>query len=249
MTSSALRICALVPTFDNPATVRRVVEAVAAHVPDVIVVDDGSGREGRAVCERLAADGLAQVERRAVNGGKGAAVKTGFRVAQARGFTHAFQVDADGQHDLGRMPDFLRACAERPDALVLGHPVYDDSAPLTRRFARGISSVWVGLELGRRVHVRDAMIGFRVYPLAAALAADARGDRMDFDVEIVVLMARAGTPVVNLPVGVRYLARDEGGVSHFQPLRDNLRFCRIHSRLCTEALFGWARRVMGGGRS
>jgi len=110
-----------------------------------------------------------------------------------------------------------------------------------------VTNFWVALELGSRTRVRDAMVGFRVYPVTAALAADARGDRMDFDIEIAVRMARAGVPVVNLPVGVRYLSADEGGVSHFRMLRDNLAFCALHTRLCVGGTWGWLRRRLGGG--
>lgn len=247
--SDAYRVCAVVPTFDNPRTVRAAVEAVRDHLADVIVVDDGSGPEGKEACADLEADGLALLLRRDANGGKGAAVKAGFREASSRGFSHVFQVDADGQHDLGCMKEFLRIGAEQPDALLLGYPLYDSSVPRGRLLARRFTSFWVALELGGRGKVRDAMVGFRLYPLAAALAAGARGERMDFDVEIAVRMARAGVPVVNLPVGVHYPTSADGGVSHFQPLRDNLRFCLLHSRLCIAGLFGWARRGLRGGGS
>ena len=82
------------------------------------LVDDGSGPEARAVMEVMARAGLAHVHRRAENGGKGAAVKDGFRVARALGFTHAVQIDADGQHDLGDLPRFLEAVRAEPAALV-----------------------------------------------------------------------------------------------------------------------------------
>jgi glycosyltransferase involved in cell wall biosynthesis len=205
----------------------------------VIVVDDGSDEPGRHECERLAARGLAHVTHRPRNGGKGAAVKTGFSVALERGFTHALQVDADGQHDLARAPAFLEQATKRPDALVLGYPVYDDSAPRGRLLAREITRFWVNLEVGSSDLVRDAMVGFRVYPLAEATALPIHGNRMDFDVEIAVQMARAGVPVLNLPVGVRYLSDEEGGASHFQTFRDNLRLSWLHTRLCVSGLWRW----------
>jgi len=71
---------------------------------------------------------------------------------------------------------------------------------------------------------------------------------MDFDIEIVVRMARAGVPVVNLPVGVRYPPAEAGGVSHFRPVADNLRFCWLHTRLCVGGTLGWIRRAVGGRR-
>ena len=71
---------------------------------------------------------------------------------------------------------------------------------------------------------------------------------MDFDIEIAVLMARRGVRIVNLPVRVRYPDKEEGGVSHFQPLRDNLRFVGLHSRLCASGMFGWVKNAFGGKR-
>jgi hypothetical protein len=83
------------------------------------------------------------------------------------------------------------------------------------------------------------MIGFRVYPIEATLAAGARSNRMAFDVEVAVRLARRGVPIVNLPVGVRYLSPEQGGLSHFQPVRDNLRMTWMHSRLCTAGGTRW----------
>jgi len=246
---SAPRVCAVIPTYENPRTVCSTVQAVGRHLPDVLLVDDGSGPQGREACDAVAASGLATLLRRPRNGGKGAAVKAGFVAAAERGFTHVFQIDADGQHDLGCIPAFLAAAREQPEALIAGYPVYASSAPRSRLVARGLTSFWVAVEVGRRQCIRDAMIGFRVYPLSAALAARTRGDRMDFDIEIAVRMVRAGTPVVNLPVGVRYLSAQEGGVSHFRMLGDNLRFFGMHSRLCTSGALGWMRRTLLGRRA
>jgi len=233
--SEAFRPCALIPTYDNPRTVRAVVERVRAHVPEVVVVDDGSGPEGAAAVAALGRDGLARVTRRARNGGKGAAVKTGFAFARELGFTHALQVDADGQHALEDIPRFLATAQASPQALVLGAPMYDASAPKGRLIARKITLFWTDVEAGRGT-ITDPMCGFRVYPLDAALAAPRTGDRMDFDIEIAVRMAWMGVPIINLPTKVRYLARDEGGVSHFHLLRDNLRIGWMHTRLSMTAL-------------
>lgn len=224
------RPCALIPTYNNPRTVRAVVERVRAYLPDVVVIDDASADEGRLAVEGLAADGLAQTRRRAHNGGKGAAVKTGFVFARELGYTHALQVDADGQHDLGDIPKLLAAARERPDALVLGAPIYDASAPKGRLIARKITLFWTNFEAGRGV-IADPMCGFRVYPLAAALAIGRTGDRMDFDIEVAVKIAWLGVPVVNVPTRVRYLSAEEGGVSHFRMLEDNLRISWLHTRL------------------
>lgn len=226
--------CAIVPTYNNPRTLRAVVVQIGAHVP-VVVVDDCSAEEGRAEAARLAEEGLASVRRREVNGGKGAAVKTGFAFARELGYTHALQVDADGQHALADIPKLLAAARAAPEALILGAPIYDSSAPVGRLIGRRITLFWTAVEAGFGV-ITDPMCGFRVYPLAAALAVGETGDRMDFDIEIAVRLVWAGVPVVNVPTKVRYLSREEGGVSHFRLVRDNAKIAWLHARLSFTAL-------------
>ena len=237
------RPCALVPTYDNPRTVRRVVERIRAHLPDVIVVDDGSGDAGRREVEALERDGLARAVRRERNGGKGAAVKDGLRAARDLGFTHALQIDADGQHEIEDVPRFLAAARADPGALVLGCPVFDASAPRSRLRGRLFSRFWTDLETAGRC-IADPLCGFRVYPVERALRAGACADRMAFDVEIAVRMVWGGCRTVNLPTRVRYLTADEGGVSHFRMFRDNVEISWCHTRLCTAALL----RIVTGRR-
>jgi len=237
--TAAVHLAALVPTYDNPQTVGAVVSTLRRHVADVLLVDDGSAEAGRAACADLAASGLAIVHRLERNQGKGAALKAGFRLLHERGFTHALQVDADGQHDLTRVPAFVEAARQAPGALVLAYPEYDHSAPALRLLARRFTRFWVDLEVGGKGVIRDALIGFRVYPLAQTMRIGARGNRMEYEVEIAVRMARAGVPIVNLPVGVRYLAAAEGGISHFRPVADNLRLALMHSRLCSGFVTAW----------
>jgi glycosyltransferase involved in cell wall biosynthesis len=242
----AFRCCLLVPTYDNPITLRAVVEQARQYLPDVVVIDDGSGPPGRRACEALATDGLAIVHHRERNGGKGAAVKTGFRIAREHGFTHVLQIDADGQHDQEAIPLFLERGRAQPGALVIGHPEYDDSVPTVRRVARKFTHFWVDLEAGRGT-VLDSMIGFRVYPLHVVKPLRVAGDRMDFDIEIAVRIAWSGAPIINEPVKVRYLPAEQGGVSHFQMFWDNARFTWLHTRLCTLKCIHWVLARIGRG--
>ncbi len=239
------RLCALVPTYDNPDTIRRVAERLRAHDLDVLVIDDGSAAAGREAVAALARDGLARVRHRDRNGGKGAAVKTGLRFAVELGYTHALQIDADGQHALEDVPRFCALAATHPDAVILGAPVFDETAPAARRFGRRFTQMWTNLEtFGRVVH--DPMCGFRVYPVQAAVLADAWGDAMDFDPEIAVRLVWRGLPVMNVPTRVRFLTRSVGGVSLFRMFRDNALISWMHTRLVVGAILrlltGRARR-------
>lgn len=232
-----MKLCILIPTYDNPATIGLVVRRVREWVSDVVVIDDGSGPEGRKAVEALRELPGVHVRHRAVNGGKGAAVKDGFAFALELGFTHALQVDADGQHALEDIPRFVETAKANPEALILGQPKFDASVPKGRLYGRKITTFCTHLETGGRRAIADPMCGFRVYPLADALAAKARGNAMDFDIEIAVRLAWRRIPIKNLETHVRYVPREEGGVSHFRLFRDNVLISWAHFRLLTLAPF------------
>src|SRR5262249_19327903 len=144
----------------------------------------------------------------------GAALKTGYRVAAASGYSHVVQLDADGQHAAGDVPRFLAAMRADPDALVLGVPEFDASAPIARIYARQISRGLVWLACLSRI-VPDPLCGFRGVPLAPALAVIGSvptGDWMDFEPELAVRLVWHGTPIAALPTRVIY---PPDGVSHF----------------------------------
>ena len=241
--SAPLRTCAVIPTYDNPLTIGRVVREVRQYIPDVIVVDDGSHAAAVEVLDEISNQAAALVIHREHNGGKGAAVKVGLEAARDRGHTHALQIDADGQHDTADIPKFLAQAAAHPQAAILGHPVFDATMPRGRRAAHALTNFMVLLQTGGRFIV-DPQCGFRVYPVEAALAVGPRGDRMDFDIEIAVRLHWAGVPIVNLPTAVRYLPAADGGTSHFRPVRDNVAISWMHARLLFDSI-SWRLRRLG----
>jgi hypothetical protein len=154
----------------------------------------------------------------------------GFRAAAARGHTHVLQIDADGQHAAADIPLFLEQARRRPDAVIAGCPVYDESVPRARLYGRYATHVWVWINT-LSLDIRDSMCGFRVYPLASLLPlldATRIGRRMDFDSDVIVRLHWRGVPVVNQPTRVTYPL---DGVSHFRMLRDNVRISLMHARL------------------
>jgi glycosyltransferase involved in cell wall biosynthesis len=207
----------------------------AAGLP-VFLIDDGSEEPARTVLAGLhdEASGI-NVARLEPNQGKGGAVIAGFRMALAAGFTHAVQVDADGQHDLDALADLLALSVRHPTALISGQPVYDETVPLGRKIGRWLTHIWVWIET-LSLNIADSMCGFRVYPLAAVAALLARnsvGRRMEFDTEIMVRLFWSGTPVVMFPVKVVY---PPDNTSNFDLLADNWRITRMHTRLVVAML-------------
>ena len=234
-----IRACAVVPYFEHPQTLEGSVDVLRRHGLKCWIVDDGSGPAARGVAQRIAArDPGVTLLLHTINRGKGAAVLTGCRAAAAGGFTHALQIDADGQHDLGDIPLLLAHATRCPEALILAVPRFDASMPRSRRYARHLTHLWVWINT-LSLDVADSMCGFRVYPLEPLLALAATeplGSRMDFDTEVVVRLHWRGTPIIDLPTRVLY-PRD--GVSHFRLWHDNLLITRMHARL----FFGMLRRL------
>jgi hypothetical protein len=172
------------------------------------------------------------------NQGKGAAVLHGLREASAHGFTHALVMDADGQHPADLIPDFMQASASRPEAMILGRPVFDASAPLIRVRGRRLSNWCVHVET-LHAGIGDSLFGFRVYPIAAlvrVMAGQPFMRRFDFDPEAAVRLVWHGVKPINIDAPVRYLSTAEGGVSHFNYLRDNVLLTFMHLRLLLEFL-------------
>jgi len=175
---------------------------------------------------------------RAKNSGKGAAVLYGLRAALARGFTHALIMDSDGQHPTERIPAFMAASLAAPAAMVLGEPVFDERAPRLRVNGRKISNWWTNVET-LWIGIHDSLFGFRVYPIAPLVRVmrfQPWMRRFDFDVEAVVRLCWRGVRPINLPAKVEYFRTDEGGVSHFNYLRDNVLLTWMHMRLFAEFL-------------
>lgn len=221
---SARRICAVLPTYNNAATLARVIEQVHEHVKDVIVVNDGSTDGTSDILKRFPCVTVVNHE---VNEGKGAALRDGFARAKAMGFTHAVTSDTDGQHVVSVLPRFLAAIADRPDACVIGvRDLAGAGRPFKSRLLRAHSNFWVWVETGRWVH--DTQSGFRAYPLEPIQALALSSRKYDFEIESLVKAMWLGTPVVEVPVSVEY---GPGSKSHFRPLADSLLVSRLNAAL------------------
>ena len=224
----------LIPSYNpGPAVYATVRAARAQWAPVWVVVDGSTDGTGEGLQAMAAADPQLRVLVLPQNCGKGAAVLHGLDAAAAAGYSHALTMDSDGQHPAERIPDFMAASLQNPRAMVLGKPVFAADAPSLRVQGRKISNSWAHLET-LWAGIGDSLYGFRVYPIAP-LRQVMRGQRwmrrFDFDPEAAVRLSWRGVPALNLPAPVRYLRADEGGVSHFNYLRDNTLLTWMHTRL------------------
>jgi predicted LPLAT superfamily acyltransferase len=225
------RACVVIPTHNHVDALEPTLLRLEADGLDVIVVDDGSAVEiGTRILQVCSVHPNVEYRRQTANGGKGLAIMSGIARAGERGFTHAVQIDADGQHDLADLEPLLAEARLNPAAIVSGVPQYDRSMPLIRRIWRPFTNFWVHVST-LSSYIRDAMCGFRVYPIAMTqdlVRRSVRGRRMDFEIEILVKAYWAGIAMAFVPVRVTY---PEGNFSNFDLFRDNVRLAWLQTKL------------------
>lgn len=242
----------LIPSYNTGGKVLQTVwDAQRAWQP-VWVVVDGSTDGTLEALQALARDNPhIRVLSLPYNQGKGAAVLHGLREAHAHGYTHVLAMDADGQHPEGHIREFMEVSRANPDAQILGKPIFDSTAPKERVYARKIVNWWTNVET-LWGGIGDSLFGFRVYPVKPLLEIMERQPWMrgyDFDSEAAIRLCWRGINPINITVPVRYFRPEEGGVSHFNYLRDNVILFCMHVRLLVESLvrmpFLISRRLSG----
>ena len=227
-----MKTCIIIPVYNHEHAIPQVISRLKKYGIPCLLVNDGSSAECSKVLEDLARqepDWLTLLNR-AENGGKGAAVIDGFNTAIQLGYTHALQIDADGQHNIDDIPRFLEAGRLNPDAMILGKPVFDESVPKHRLYGRYLTTLCIAINT-LSLAIADGMCGFRLYPLAAVdklISTTQIGQRMNYDIDIVVRLYWQGVEAINIPTAVHY---PYDGVSHFRLWRDNVMISKTHASL------------------
>lgn len=239
----------LIPSYNSGKVLLPTLRAALAQssAPLLLVIDGSTDGSEKAALELAEDEPRLTVLVKGQNAGKGAAVRTGLQAADREGYTHALVMDADGQHPAALIDPFFGHAERNPEAMVLGQPVFDADVPWERLYGRKLSVWMVRFEVGGPM-VGDPLFGFRVYPVRSLLRVmgkSGRSDRYDFDPEVAVRLSWMGVPAVKVPAPVKYISREQGGVSHFHYIRDNVRFVRLHVWLALQAPYRWFARPKG----
>ncbi len=231
--------CLIIPIYNHKDTIVSTIKSLRNFKLPCILVDDGSDTDTQVILDKLAKqETWVQLCRLAENQGKGSAVMQGIKIAHQTGYTHALQIDADGQHDVADVSNFLSLAKQNPDALVYGQAIFDDSIPRGRLIARYITHFWVCVET-LSFRITDTLCGFRVYPLESVHQLIIKvkiGQRMDFDTDIMVRLIWEQVPIIPVPTNVIY---PQTGLSHFKYIADNIRISKMHTWL----VFGMLKRL------
>ena len=214
-------ICAVIPAYNEAASVGSVVASALDFVDGVVVVDDGS-EDPTAEAARAAG---AQVILHESNRGKGAALETGFAWARERGCAAAMTLDADGQHDPAEIPRLVEAFEAGAD-VVVGTRMYSRRGmPPLRAFTNFLTSLVTSCMAGRRI--TDSQSGFRMFRMSTAGTLRAATSRFESETEVLIKAARCGLSIRE--VRVRTIYGDEK--SKISPFVDTVRFIMMALRL------------------
>jgi glycosyltransferase involved in cell wall biosynthesis len=229
---NTIQACVVIPVYNHEHAIVRVLNDIHQFNLPCILIDDGSDASCRAVLKNYADENSDWVALQCLpsNQGKGEAVMAGLFLAEQLGYSHAIQIDADGQHCISDIPKFIQSAELEPDTLIAGIPIFDQSVPKARLYGRYLTHIWVWINT-LSLSIKDSMCGFRIYPINSTvqlLRKTKIGSRMDFDTEILVRLYWQGLTIRQIPTAVQYPI---DGVSHFQVWRDNVLISRMHAKL------------------
>ena len=232
-----LKVCTVMPTYNNGGTLRDMVERVLAYCADVIVVNDGCTDNS---AEILASFGNAIiVVDYGKNRGKGYALKQGFKKAKALGFDYALTIDSDGQHFPNDIPLFVNALEQNKEALIVGsRNLNQENMPGGNTFANKFSNFWFKVQTG--IDLPDTQTGFRLYPLRRL--PKIFSSRYEAELALLVFSAWRGIDLIPVKINVLY---PEDRVTHFRPFWDFFRISVLNTLLCLVAVvYGWPSRLI-----
>jgi glycosyltransferase involved in cell wall biosynthesis len=213
-----MRTCALIPAFNEAPFIASVVERTRHHVEQVVVIDDGSADQTAQIAQAAGATCL----RSETNCGKAQALRRGIAFARERHFTHAITLDGDGQHLPEDIPALLCVAEETGADLVIGARAFDRARmPRARYYSNTIGSRLASSLVG--CEIRDSQSGFRLLRLDKLSETRLRSRCYEFEMEVLIKMARSGCAIAHAPVRMVY---DNGQArSKMKPVRDTVSIC------------------------
>jgi glycosyltransferase involved in cell wall biosynthesis len=213
-----MRICALIPAFNEALHIGAVVRGAANHVDSVVVIDDGS-TDQTAELARAAGAICLQVPR---NSGKASALRMGLDFALAQRFTHGITLDGDGQHLPEDIPAMIQVARESGAELVIGARPFERALmPRARYYSNTIGSRLASALVG--CEIRDSQSGFRLVRLDKLAQCKLSSRRYEFEMEVLIKMVHAGCRIAHSSIHMVY----DGGEarSKMKPVRDTIRIC------------------------
>ena len=218
--------CVIIPTYNNAASLARVINDVAGYTRNIIIVNDGSTDDTLAVVEQFPFIKLVSYNK---NVGKGWALRKAFSFATELNYKYAVTIDSDGQHFAKDLPAFIERLLVAPDAIIIGARNMDQaSVPGKSSFGHKFSNFWFKVETG--ISCPDTQSGYRLYPIYLLKDIHFLTRKYEFEIEVLVRAAWKGIPILSVPVSVYYPPASER-ISHFRPFKDFTRISILNTFL------------------
>jgi len=219
-----LKVCVIIPTYNNERTLKRVIDSVLDYSPYIIIVNDGSTDQTSEILKKYTH--LTQIHH-PKNSGKGTALRNGFKKALELGYDYAITIDSDGQHFATDIPNFIREIEANGDQLLIGsRNMKQEGVPGKSSFGNNFSNFWFWFETG--IRLEDTQSGYRLYPLQR-IPKRYFTNKFEFEIEVIVRSAWKGIPVKNIPIQILYDPKER--VSHFRPFKDFTRISILNTIL------------------
>jgi len=221
-----LKICVIIPTYNNATTIEEVIMSVFEYTNNIIVVVDGSTDNTIEILNKFNNINIVSYEK---NIGKGWAIRKGFEKALSLGFDYAITIDSDGQHFADDLPVFIDALNQNPNSLIIGsRNIEADGMPSKNTFANKFSNFWFWSETN--IKLPDTQSGFRLYPIKLYKNSQFFTKKYEFEIEILVRSAWSNIKVMPIPIKVYYPPEDLR-ISHFRPVPDFTRISILNTVL------------------
>ena len=223
-----LKVCVLIPTYNNDRTLADVIDRVMLHTKNVIVVNDGATDSTASILESYKAS--INVLTHPQNMGKGCALRNGFERALELDYEYAITIDSDGQHFPEDLPNLISRLKEEPEALIIGdRNMNQEGIPGGSSFGNRFSNFWFMVETG--VRLPDTQSGYRAYPIKRLSKLKFYCTKFEYEIEVPVRASWSGVPIISEPIQIKYNQGEEC-VSHFRPYMDFFRISILNTILC-----------------
>lgn len=224
----------IIPTYNNPNTIKDVVADVLNHNYPVMVVDDGSNTPIETLFEEEEKENVIFV-RHEENQGKGQAIISGTKKAKELNFSHVLSIDGDGQHLASEAHKLIEIC--EGNEIIIGARNFDlDHVPFASKFGRWFSNMWARWDTGQ--NITDSLSGYRIYPVSI-LDLPIKTQRFDWEMEVIVRHADAGKKIKEVIIECYYPTAEER-VSHFKKFEDTMAIVWVHIQILP---FKWLRTL------
>ena len=229
------KVIVVIPTYNNPLSIKDVVFDVLKYKHEVIVVDDGSDSPIEDLFSKEEQNNIYFV-RYETNQGKGQAIITGTRKAKELGYSYVLSMDGDGQHLASQAQLLIDVCDD--DEIIIGARNLDlEHVPFGSKFGRWFSNMWACWDTGQTI--TDSLSGYRIYPVSI-LDLPIKTQRFDWEMEVLVRHADAGKKIKEVNIECHYPTAEER-VSHFRNFEDTMTIVWVHLQILP---FKWVKAII-----